>query len=165
MKERLQEIMEKEGMNAGRFADAIGIQRSALSHIMSGRNNPSLDVLMKVISRFDYISTDWLMFGKGAMLKHQNEEKNSSNLHTNELFPDNLSIESIESKEIGSKQPLNVDNITKNEAIIPQKEVVIKEVEKTKTISKIMIFYTDNTFENFIPEKVALDGKKSGTEK
>jgi Helix-turn-helix. len=165
MKERLQEIMDKEGMNAGKFADAIGIQRSALSHIMSGRNNPSLDVLMKVISKFDYISTDWLIFGKGQMYKHQIENNAPSKPLTNELFPDNLPSDSIEARENGLKQLFEADNVTVTERVTPQKEIIIKEVEKIKTISKIMIFYTDNTFENFIPEKMGIESKKSPQEK
>ena len=46
MKERIQQIMQREGLSPSRFAEEIGIQRSAMSHIISGRNNPSLDVVM-----------------------------------------------------------------------------------------------------------------------
>ena len=76
MKDRIKKIMESEGMTPARFADSIGLQRSVLSHILSGRNNPSLDVLMKVMSRFDYLSTVWVLFGKETMFK--NKLKNDS---------------------------------------------------------------------------------------
>ena len=53
MKERILAVMEHEGLTPSKFAEAIGIQRSAMSHIISGRNNPSLDVLIiKILERF-----------------------------------------------------------------------------------------------------------------
>ena len=69
MKERILKIMEREQMSPSKFAEEIGIQRSALSHILNGRNKASLEVLMKILGRFDYLSTDWLLFGKGSMFR------------------------------------------------------------------------------------------------
>ena len=54
MKDRILAVMEHEGLTPSKFAEAIGIQRSAMSHIISGRNNPSLDVLIKILERFTY---------------------------------------------------------------------------------------------------------------
>jgi transcriptional regulator with XRE-family HTH domain len=65
MKARILQIMESEGLSPSKFAETIGIQRSAMSHIISGRNNPSLDVLMKILETFPYVDSDWLLFGKG----------------------------------------------------------------------------------------------------
>ena len=70
MKDRILRIMEHEGISPSKFAEEIGIQRSAMSHIISGRNNPSLDVLTKIMQRFTYVDTDWLLFGKGSMVKN-----------------------------------------------------------------------------------------------
>ena len=63
MIERINQIMEREGLNSSKFAEEIGIQRSAMSHILNGRNNVSLDVLMKILGRFTDVNTDWLLFG------------------------------------------------------------------------------------------------------
>ena len=49
---RITQIMEREGLTSSKFAEAIGIQRSAMSHILNGRNNVSLDVLIKILSKF-----------------------------------------------------------------------------------------------------------------
>ena len=62
MKERIAQIVQKEGMTAAQFADKIGISPSSLSHILSGRNNPSLEVVMKIHKACDYISLDWLLW-------------------------------------------------------------------------------------------------------
>ena len=67
MRDRILKIMEREGLTPSKFAESIGIQRSAMSHIISGRNNPSLDVLLKILERFTYVDSDWLLFGKGEM--------------------------------------------------------------------------------------------------
>ena len=67
MKERIQKIMQKEAMNAGLFAEKIGISAASLSHILSGRNNPSLDVMMKIRKAFGYVSWEWLLEGVGEM--------------------------------------------------------------------------------------------------
>lgn len=145
MKERIQQIMDREGMTPGRFADSIGIQRSALSHILNGRNNPSLDVLTKVLSRFDYLSTDWLLFGKGPMFKHQIKEDATS--------PGNLLQDSfVQSDEDYDLQNGTEDGESTSSEYPVKKEVIVKEVQVMRSVTRIMLFYSDNTFENFIPE-------------
>ena len=68
-KERIEHIMAKENMNATQFAAEIGIQTSTLSHILNGRNNPSLDVLKRILNRFRTINPDWLILGTGQMYR------------------------------------------------------------------------------------------------
>ena len=66
-RERIMQVMAQKGFTASQFAEAIGIQRAAMSHITSGRNNPSLDVMKKILERFPDISPDWLLMEKGPM--------------------------------------------------------------------------------------------------
>ena len=61
--DRLKEILEKEYLTASKFAEKIGIQRSSVSHILSGRNKPSLDFVIKVNNAFDNVSLNWLIKG------------------------------------------------------------------------------------------------------
>ena len=63
MIDRLKVIMEKEGLNPSQLADRLHIQRSGLSHILSGRNNPSLDFVKKVLTEFPQYDIGWLIFG------------------------------------------------------------------------------------------------------
>lgn len=65
IKDRIKIIMEKENMASGAFAESIGIQQSTLSHILNGRNNPSLDVIMKVHQKYNYVKLEWLLYGQG----------------------------------------------------------------------------------------------------
>ena len=85
MRDRILKIMEREGLTPSKFAESIGIQRSAMSHIISGRNNPSLDVLLKILERFTYVDSDWLLFGKGEMVREH--VLTEPNLFTNMLTP------------------------------------------------------------------------------
>lgn len=66
MRERIKEIIEREGMSQGQFADHIGINRPTLSHVIAGRNNPSMDVVMKIHQHFPKINILWLLDGIGS---------------------------------------------------------------------------------------------------
>lgn len=70
MKDRLNLILRAKNITARQFADEVGIQASGMSHILSGRNNPSLEFVKKVILRYPEISMDWLVWGTGEMIKN-----------------------------------------------------------------------------------------------
>lgn len=85
LKNRIIEIMEKSGLTPSEFADKIEVQRSAISHITSGRNNPSLEFLIKIKSSFPEIDTDWLIFG---IEKEENIDDNiSSDFEKKSIHP------------------------------------------------------------------------------
>lgn len=67
MVDRINLILKAKNLTSRQFAEEIGIQPSGMSHILSGRNRPSLDFVMKVINRYPEIDINWLMFGKGEM--------------------------------------------------------------------------------------------------
>ena len=67
MVERINLLLKAKNITARQFAEEIGIQPSGMSHIMSGRNNPSLDFVMKVVRRWPEVNINWLMLGKGEM--------------------------------------------------------------------------------------------------
>lgn len=145
MRDRILKIMEREGLTPSKFAESIGIQRSAMSHIISGRNNPSLDVLLKILERFTYVDSDWLLFGKGEMIREH--VLTESNLFTNMLENrPNVQVVAENRKEIGVETPVNIQKQ-------PVVEQVICQEKPSKNVSKIMIFYSDNTFDTFVPEK------------
>lgn len=67
MIDRINLLLKAKNITARQFAEEIGIQPSGISHILSGRNNPSLDFVLKVMKRWPEINISWLMFGKGEM--------------------------------------------------------------------------------------------------
>jgi len=145
MRERIQQIMDQEKLPPSRFAEEIGIQRAAMSHILNGRNNPSLDVVTKILQRYPKVNSDWLLFGKGEM--YGNKQADVPHLYRNtSLFPDEETDVPEYRKEIESKPPVIQPE--------PPKIEQVKIIETpSKKVSKIMLFYSDNTFDTFIPEK------------
>ena len=67
MKDRILQIMQKEGLSNVEFAEKLGISTSSLSHIFSGRNKPSLEVVMRIHKACPYINLNWLLYGDGEM--------------------------------------------------------------------------------------------------
>ena len=75
MIDRINLILKAKNITARQFAEEIGIQPSGMSHILGGRNNPSLDFVTKVIRRYPEIDANWLLMGRGEMYsKHQPQE-------------------------------------------------------------------------------------------
>jgi len=67
MVDRITLLLKTRNISASQFADEIGVQRSSISHVLSGRNKPSLDFIQKILVRYPEINPDWLLFGKGSM--------------------------------------------------------------------------------------------------
>ncbi len=128
MKDRISKIIAEEGLTAARFADEIGVQASGVSHILSGRNNPSTDFLIKVLERYRAISSEWLLLGKGEMYKSQNPVSSESKTH--DLF---TQIPVAGSNGIAPKS---------------EKKDLLAELADNKQgeIEKIVVFYSNNTF-------------------
>ena len=74
IKDRIRMIMEREKVPPRVFAETIGVQQSTLSHILNDRNKPSLEVVMKVHQKYDYVNLEWLLYGKGEMIKTKSKE-------------------------------------------------------------------------------------------
>ena len=148
MKDRIKEIMDNEDLTPARFADKLQINRAVVSHILNGRNNPSLDVVMKILSEMDYINPEWLLNGIGSMYK---EGYTSSVIQKRKSLFDMETINEDNTK--GSTEYLQEKHVkhpsTSNDNI--DKQSVNHIISANKKIKEIIIYYTDNTFESFIP--------------
>lgn len=146
MKERIIAIMEKENLTPTRFADRLQINRGVISHILSGRNKPSLEVVTKILEEMPYINPEWLLKGTGNMVKNgidQIERPVEPDLFRQPAINQKEdTVEAKERQEIKLKQPENSPQNTEYKAVETQKTEVRK-------ISQIIIYYTDNTFEIF----------------
>lgn len=69
MVDRIKELMLAKELTATKFAETIGVQRSAVSHVLSGRNNPSLDFILKLKQAFPLLNLDYILLGEGALLE------------------------------------------------------------------------------------------------
>ena len=146
MKDRINQIKLREGLTDGQFAEKIGISPASLSHILNGRNKPSLEVVMKIKSACSYVDWDWLVLGKGEMESRPEEEKVEFSLNENPIFSSNTQVDSENRKEIASNAPF-----------FTPKEIVreeIKYIEKpARKITEIRIFFDNGTYETFRPDK------------
>ncbi len=69
MKDRIRQIMEAENLTSANFAERVQISRASVSHILNGRNNPSLEVVARILNEMNYINPEWLINGTGSMYK------------------------------------------------------------------------------------------------
>ena len=115
MNKRLIHFLNASGISQATLADTLGVARANVSHITSGRNKPGFDFIESLSLHYPELNIEWLITGRGSMLKSQND-----------------GIQSDLSKAI------TLGN-------------TIQTIEKKRVISKILVFFDDNTFEEFHP--------------
>lgn len=148
IKDRIKALMEHEQMTAAAFAETIGVAQATISHTLGDRNKyPSTDFIMKLHERFNYISLDWLLTGKGDMISNKNifSNHNLFNIENSENS-NHTSASQDNSKESST------NNTSHNHHNITNQEVIYKEMP-AKKITEIRIFFDDNTYQIFKPEK------------
>jgi len=97
MHSRLKYWMEMEVLKSSALADNIGVNRATISHILSGRNKPSIDFLQKLLSNYPELNANWLISGVGYMKENQkqNEEKESKSIGKVVVFYDDKSFDEL----------------------------------------------------------------------
>lgn len=145
---RLEIILDYYGINASTFADKIGVQRSSLSHLLSGRNKPSLDFILKILDVYPEVDLYWILNGKGNFPKNNAipNEFNSVASPTTPSFPTNPS----------NADAINVfseSSIKETPATLHQDSSEIMKNMFDDTIEKIVFFYKDGTFKSFNPNQ------------
>lgn len=162
IKDRIIRIISSEGLTSAAFADIIGVQRSSISHIISGRNKPSLDFIQKILINYPKYKAEWLLIGEGDIYIQPTQSNlfnddiesniNDSIVHNNseELTTD----ASIKQGSENKTDSITDANIMKNEEPIPYN---IKGEQKSKEVNfvdKIVIFYNDKTFISYNPSEL-----------
>ena len=145
--------MQKEEMTAAQFAEKIGLSPSSLSHILNGRNNPSLDVVMKIHKACNYVNLPWLIYGEGEMeWKAEAPKQEETGISGMALFDESAFFTSE-----GTEERENRKEMAPKTPVYAPKEIVreeIKYIEKpARKITEIRIFFDNGTYETFRPEK------------
>ena len=146
MIERIQEIVRRKHLTPSQFADEIGIQRSGMSHLLSGRNNPSLEFVMKVLKRYPDVKADWLLYGTAGEA-------------TGQPVTDELPFEPGGSVNGFMPIPGQDASVVTDAQELPDQKPEIKlsrtgKKEKPgRKIEKIVVFYDDRTFREYEPEQ------------
>lgn len=153
IRDRFKMIMEHVGLAAGAFAESIGASQATISHILSGRNNPSVELMLRIHQRYEDINLEWLLTGKGDMSSN-NSENAIGPIHDGTLeyplFAENTknTDESLNISENRKEMPLKrPENAPKDNV---RQEIIYKERPPRK-ITEIRIFFDDNTYETFKP--------------
>lgn len=97
---RLQKVMDFYGESSSSFAEKIGVQRSSISHILSGRNKPSLDFVLKILSSFPEVELYWLLNGKGVFPAEPDKKSIKTNVPASEPNSLNQQITEKSDKDI-----------------------------------------------------------------
>lgn len=136
---RLEEILEAYKLTAATLADDIDINRSTISHLLSGRNKPSLDLIMKLHRRFPDVALNWWLYGDGerSPVAHSNADKSKQQV---EEEKEESKINELVNKEKPDEIPVPKINLSDS---IPS--------NNSKTVERVILFYTDGTFSTYKP--------------
>lgn len=150
---RLEIILDYYGLSASGFADRIGVQRSSLSHLLSGRNKPSLDFILKIIEVFPEVDLYWILNGKGNFPKSEQIEKSVSIPNTTpSLFSENKT-EDIKSENqpdlFSTETAVEKNRVFENPGENFSNTRILEHVKNDSDIDRIVIFYKNGTFETF----------------
>lgn len=134
-RERLAKIIESENLTAKQFAEEIGVSAGTISNILGGRNKPSVEIYVRILNRFRTISSDWLMLGTGSMYRPNGGVTQAT------LFGDMRPMDK-EQENDGAV----LDASTNQPAALQQvRQMAAQPVPKQ--IARIIIYYTDGTYE------------------
>jgi transcriptional regulator with XRE-family HTH domain len=139
LNDKIKQILIDKNISPSYFADEIGVQRSSVSHILSGRNKPSLDIVQKIMRRFPEFGMDWIL--DEEEIPTPRREKAPIAIVKEDLFE-------MEDENTAVAEPLktSVEPTSPVSAMMNQNK---REVSGDKRIERILIFYSDGTFQEF----------------
>ncbi|MBP6128533.1 helix-turn-helix transcriptional regulator [Flavobacterium sp.] len=147
---RLETIFEYYGLTASLFADKINVQRSSISHLLSGRNKPSLDFILKVIENFPEVELLWLLNGKGSFPK--GEMGSNEKLTVSSEEKTGQEEEKTEQEiDLFSQKTTLFETLPEKKSNTPKIETEVKPMHSESKIERIVVFYNDGTFKNYTP--------------
>lgn len=132
MVDRILEILKRKNLTPSQFADEVGVQRSAMSHLLSGRNKPSLDFVLKILKRYPDITSDWMLHGQNPVAGINPVAENDN------LVPE-IPLDWGVTDKVEPEEGKKVSRVA----------TVSGQVKK---IERIVVFYRDRTFKEYLPE-------------
>ena len=141
IKDRLAHILRAKNLTASQFAEMMEIQPSNVSHLLNGRNNPSLDFLIKLKEVFPEYSFDWIILGKKPITINDPSPIVNDN--------EQMQFEYEEKQKVVEFD----DTDEPEEALKPAREIEVNNLDRKtdNSISKMIIVYSDNSFEIIYP--------------
>lgn len=143
MKEKLEFLLKNKALTATSFARLLDVQPSSISHIMSGRNRPSYDFVVKILKAFPDINPDWLLLDSEQIYRADAAAPSPTPLFGEELSPteQRLSFDEEVNSEI-SETKVETKNENVSNFSFP--------VSGSKQIERVIVLYSDHSFESYI---------------
>ncbi len=164
MIERIKLLMESKDLSLSQFADMIQIQRSSLSHVMNGRNKPSLDFILKILACYPEINTDWLLFGKGDMDNVPNLFSTSDEEQVDESINDYISENKSLKEENESLLELNRQKDAELMAALSNSEELKSDISHLKQTCDALEQELEEKSKKLAEEKIPEPEKVVNTE-
>lgn len=153
--DKIKQILLNKGYSPSHFADEIGVQRSSISHILSGRNRPSFDIIQKIIKRFPDLGFDWILEDEApASSFHRTTPPNS--LRRTENYPNQSDLSDLSDRPFAiahrpNRSEINAVGQRQESTHAPSESASEIMVETKKRVERILIFFTDGTFQEYSP--------------
>lgn len=150
-RDRIKLIIETEGVTQVAFAETTGINTSTLNHVLTGRNNPSVDVISKILAAYPQYESDWLLHGSGPMWTEAYSEQQVKSTSI-PLFSDS-DEDGTRSTPSPVAAPVPNSGVRRGKVEERTREATQTTTERTssKRVQKVIIYYDDNTFETLYP--------------
>ena len=147
---RLEIILDYYSLSASAFADKVGVQRSSLSHLLSGRNKLSVDVILKITQKFPEVDLYWILNGKGNFPKDEN-----TNQPIIPVFKDQFQETKREKQELdlfSDENTIEKNPVFENATINFSNTGNMSTPKNDSEIERIVIFYKNGSFKNYVSE-------------
>lgn len=158
MTTRIKELLEAKGLSSSGFADAIGVPRSTISHILSGRNKPSLDLVQKILDAFPDVRTEWIVRGRGGMVNETPDlfSQVVDAKRTTAPHGEAMGMAGSDAASVGEQRrpaPARDDDGPFN---VPDTHRDPAEKLDEQRIVQVITFYSDHTFTVHYPRQLAV---------
>jgi len=142
LSEKIKLILSGMNISPSIFADEIGIQRSSISHILAGRNKPSLDIVQKIVKRFPELGVDWVWDDQELPVINKD-----LNAYQSEPEPVLVREKTRVVTALQSPRKNDVSSVPVQENLVSQEQ----PPQRQRTVDKILVFYSDGTFQELKP--------------
>lgn len=148
-RDRIKLIIETEGVTQAAFAESTGINTSTLNHVLTGRNNPSIEVITKILSTYPQYEYEWLLHGNGSMWTEAYSEERAKS-STISLFQGTTAATNFTERPTPEPRTSSEESPTERKSLPslgPFAKVSVKRVQR------VIIYYDDNTYETLYPSR------------
>lgn len=151
--DKIKQILISKGYSPSHFADEIGIQRSSISHILSGRNRPSFDIIQKIIKRFPDLGFDWILEDEAAPAFRQQSVPTPMRKPEDFVNQNHLLVSDDRQNRLYTSRSLRpeIGSSVSNELVEDRIPPIPDSFTQQKKVERILIFYSDGTFQEYSP--------------